>query len=333
MKYQYFISNLKKRISPFYLFEGEEDLLKEEALEEAASLLLEPENRIFDLNIFYGDEASGLEIASQASTLPFLSKKRLVVVKDAGALKKSDREELLTYARDPSPASCLILLIDRLDGGFAKIVRYGEVVSFPSLTDYQLIGWIIDRVKKEGKWFSRQAAFLLREKVRGDLRTINNELVKLISYLGERTKIEPDDVKAVVGESRENTVFDLTDSIGERDGERALKILQRLMREGTRAPAIIGALVWQMRRIFRAKERVRRGASLREALRSLKVPYFSAKKFTAIMENFTSEDLVRSFRLLLKADVDSKLRGLDRELLLQLLVVELCEPIHLKGEP
>ncbi|TET42598.1 MAG: DNA polymerase III subunit delta, partial [Elusimicrobia bacterium] len=91
IKYKELITKLnRKKIADCYFFCGEENYLKQEAILLLKKMLIGPEAQDFDFGLFYAEDTSAREAISLAETYPFMSKKRLVVVKDIDKFTESE---------------------------------------------------------------------------------------------------------------------------------------------------------------------------------------------------------------------------------------------------
>ena len=314
-------------VSPLYLFSGPEEFLKEEVLKKLRGALLAPEAVDLNYHLFYGKEDSGARIVETALTLPFMAEKRLVVVKEGEKLRAADKKEIIHYAHSPSPSTCLVILlnkIDRRESFYSLLIKSGEEVSFKPVSTRDIHNWIMNRARAEGKRITPQAAFELKERIGGNLRELTGHLTKLFLYTGDKKDIGVEEVRALVGEGRETSSFDITEAISEIKKDKALKILGKILSEGGEAPEIIGLIAWQMRRIAEAKSRIKRGDVPAEVCQSLRIPPFFRKKFLSQVKKFSLPELGKSFSYLLEADRKFKRGGLTPDLVLELLVIKLC---------
>ena len=96
-----------KNTSPVYLFAGEESYLIDSCVKKVSSILA-----VDDLNkeVFYASDSSAEDILNAVQTLPFLSEKRVVIVKSVNKMKAADAERFLGYLSNVVDTSCLILL-------------------------------------------------------------------------------------------------------------------------------------------------------------------------------------------------------------------------------
>lgn len=328
MNYEQFLLNLGKGgLVPLYLFSGPEEFLKEDAVQRLRNFLLRP--GVVDLNyhLFYGKEDRGARIVEVASTLPFMSEKRLVVVREGERLKVSDKKEILKYAQSPSPSTCLVLLvnkIDRRENFYSTLTKFALEVSFKPVRGNDLISWIENRAREEGKKIAPRAAFELKERIGGNLRELTGQLTKIFLYAGDKKDIGVEEVRALVGEGGEASGFDLAEAISEGKKDKALKILGKILSEGEKAPELIGLISWQVRRIAEAKSRIAQGETPTEACQSLGIfPYFR-KKFISQVKKSSFPKLRENFYSLLEADRQFKSGRLTPNLILELLVIKLC---------
>jgi DNA polymerase-3 subunit delta len=103
------------------------------------------------------------------------------------------------------------------------------------------------------------------------------------------------------------SVFDLTAAIGLRDRGRVLHILAKNLEAGEAPLRILGSLAYQYRRLWKAKDLVRQGASGAEMARMLGMPPYRVKDVVDQQRLFPDAHLRAAFQAFLEAD--SKLKG------------------------
>src|SRR5262249_59899615 len=92
-----------------------------------------------------------------------------------------------------------------------------------------------------GKQLGNQAASLLVELIGPEMGLLDQELVKLSIYVGNKKSIEPADVDTLVGNSRAESTFKIFDAIGEGRAAEALTLLDRLFDQGEGPMRRLGA--------------------------------------------------------------------------------------------
>jgi DNA polymerase-3 subunit delta len=189
--------------------------------------------------VLEGAEVSGETVVRAASTLPFMTGMRLVVVRRAQALPARAAEALTAYARDPNPSTALLLLADeplgasrdrRADHWLLQAIPAAAVVTLPTREGRSLEAWLRERAAAEGLTVGEDAARLLVQWVGDDSATLLGEARKAALAGGPRnTTIGVREVTAVVGEHRLSGVFDLTRAVQRRELGPALRTLDRLL--------------------------------------------------------------------------------------------------------
>jgi DNA polymerase-3 subunit delta len=329
MKHDQLIADLKRgKLLPVYLFFGDEEYLVQEAVELIVNKVVDPASQDFNSNILYGKAASGAEVVQLCQTLPFMAERRLVVLKEVEAFKAGDLEELVAYLNDPSPSTCLVMVSHQSryekKAVLSAVEAHGAAVRFFALLDREMVPWIDSWVRSRGLSIQRDAAQYVWQTLGNDLLAIRNELQKAVIYIKERKTIGLEDVRAVVGDFREYSSFDLADALGRKDRERALLVLNRLVQEGEQPVGLLASIAWNFRRLLRAKSMEAGGASYDEIKRKLHIIFHQSAAFQEQMRQYTLEELEQAFAVMTRTDRALKSGGLNSRLVLDRMVLQLC---------
>jgi DNA polymerase-3 subunit delta len=319
----------KTGAGPLYLVSGEEDYLRDHAINLIKAAVLSEDGGglgEFNLDVLYGDESDASEILTRASEVPAFAARRLVLVKAAEKISARDGDALLSYLKAPCETTTLVFITTKLDGRTklaATLKERAGLVECGPLPEPQLLGWVHAEAGRLGIRVNEQAALLLRDLAAStSLSLVRRELEKLASYVADGRTVGPADVEAVRGNEVGASVFDLTAAIGARHRERVLRIVARNLEVGEAPLRILGSLVWQYRQLWKAKELLKGARGESEAGRVLRMPPFKTRDFLAL---FSEDHLKSAFRLFL--ETDSKLKGgsaTDSGRLLEALLLELC---------
>lgn len=109
-----------------------------------------------------------------------------------------------------------------------------------------------------GKTMHPDVAELLFERVGFHPVAVAMEIEKLSLHAGARKQIEREDIDALTGRTRQEALFELTESLGKSDLERALLTTQRLYDNGIHPLAIIATIRNYLRTLllFRALQEI-----------------------------------------------------------------------------
>ncbi len=328
----------------FYLFHGEDEYSRALALAEMKAKVGDPS--ISELNIISldGEALTMEELIRSCDALPFLSQRRLVIVRDLlsqfeprrGAKKRElppAKRELveglkeylprmpqttrlvLVEGRRISKSNPIHRLASQLEGGFIKEFRppKGE----------RLRQWIRERVKEKGGQISPSAVEELANFLGNDLRLLDQEIEKLLTYTGERP-IEKEDVHLLVSQVQVATIFSLVDALGHRDSRKATLYLHELMDAGQPLLYIFFMITRQFRLLLQAKELQIEGLGWRAIQTRLGLHPFVAQKLAEQAGNFSRSRLETIHRRLLEVDTAIKTGQMEPQLALDLLAIELC---------
>jgi DNA polymerase-3 subunit delta len=279
-----------------------------------------------------------------------MAPRRLVIVRGAEQLLKdrSDRDParregersadgpLLTYLREPSPSTCLVLIGEKPDARLRvtrAIADAGVLCELASPKDQALATWLQDEAHRLGKRLPHDAAATLVAFAGNALEAAAGELEKLALFVGEREEITSADVEEAVKNREGALVWRFTDALKARDPQGALTALERYLR-GFRRPEdalfpLLGILRSELRILLQAQEigaaRGLRGRALAKPLaEALKVHSYRAEKAAAAAERFSRAELLAAHRGLLRTDRRLKSSALSPRLLLDAWVWRFC---------
>jgi len=313
------------------LLVGTEQTLRDRALAELRAAVLQGQPGDFDEDR-YDLATSGLDparIAGAARTLPVLAPRRLVLVRgleERRAARFVD-EVLPAYLERPSETTCLILDAGKVDKRLRwvkRIAELGEVRTCSAPTrPAELRSWIEERIEAIGKRPGPGAAAALFEAVGADLDRLASEIEKLALYAGDREQIRSEDVAELTADLRELALYEITDAVGNRRREDALRTLVRLLGQGEAPLAILAALANHFRMLLRASDCEPLAA--RQVQQKLGIHPFRAEKLVEQLRRFDVPRLLRCLDAVRRTD--EALKGgvpLAPERSIEQLVLAVC---------
>jgi DNA polymerase III subunit delta len=280
------------------------------------------------------------ELLSIAGVLPFLAKRRIVILDNPLArLESTDARQGFIGQLDQLPPTTALVLVekrplteerDRKKGKLHWLEQWatsaGDRVflrQFVQPKGTSLGQWIQSRARELGGRFDPPAAATLGELVGGDSRRAEQEIEKLLAYVNYRRPVEIDDVQLLTADTAEKNIFDFVDAIGMRNGQQAINLLQKLL-EQEDAQRIFSMVVRQFRLLLQAREVLDSGASDAEVARILGIHPFVAEKISRQARQFTLPALEDIYHRLLEMDLAMKTSQLTEELALETLVAGLA---------
>ncbi len=268
------------------------------------------------------------EIEEAVFKAPFLSDRRLVIVKDcqyfasAGA---KEREKLIAVLDDiPETATVIFTFlgtddlrtadlyqvpkIDKRNGLYKKLMKDAFVITAEPLTAQVLKRWLISSARKNGVRLTSVTSDLM-------LGICDNGMYSLLSEIDKlkNTGIpEPgyDDITETVSHTTDFNLFMIQDHMMKRQYDKAFKIIDQVWEDERNFIGLTSALAGKFRLLYMAKRALMAGSSQYKAEESLikiggAAPY-PAKLAVREAGQFSDEALEKSFRLILEQDIKQK---------------------------
>jgi len=215
---------------PVYVFHGADDHLKDEWVRLVMAHAVDESTRDFNCDVLRGADLEVSALSAALEALPMLAARRLVVLRDPGAMKKPLRERLERYLAKPAPEVVLLLVVPstatKLDPWLAKA---GSVYEFRELEGEELAKWIAKEAKERcGVAITAGAVDRLASYTGSDLPMLAGELRKLAAYVNGAT-IDEAAVEAMTGVRPGATLADLLDRAAQRDTAGAIAIVRDVL--------------------------------------------------------------------------------------------------------
>lgn len=235
-------SRLNKEIKNIYLVQGDDFYLFEKAedmIKKACNL------SFYDFNFvaFDEDNFSAKKFIDSCQVLPIGDEKRLIFLKGISKISDSDKKMILSYANNPVNSTVVVVL--DYSNNFDFLKQYSENVSAKRMERELLVKLIVSDLAKEGKKISMEGVECLIDSCNSYLTKIKNEILKLVCYCEEEliTKAMVDEI--VIKEAEYN-IFELTEALSKKDGDKTLKVLSLMEKE----PGVFSVIANHFRRMF-----------------------------------------------------------------------------------
>lgn len=314
--------------APLYVLPGGEAFFRMQALRLLRERLLEGEDPAVSLTE-YDEPPEPAEVLDGLRSPGLFSARQLVVIDPADKFIDKHADALARYLDSPGPNAFLVLAADRWSpkGGLKNAKRKGAVVvSCEPLHRNAVAGWLTMRARVYGKRLNAGVAKLLVETAGENLAVLDRHLQNLAAYVGDRPNVASEDVENLVGGDPQRATWELVSLVVNGKTAEALRTLDQMFRRGTVVLWVISALTNEFSRLWRVKRMIRDGAPDEEMLKALGYQYKNRLRFIKReAERIHPARLLRSGKILLDFDLAAKTSTMPDELLLECLVVKLCE--------
>jgi len=325
-----------------YVIAGKEEALLNIQCQQLIAQILEPEQRLTGLFAADGAEASAPVIFDELRTAPFLTEKRVVLVKDADKFISENRQLLEKYFDNPCPTGILILAVSTWPSQTKlakKLPKVGKLVSLKQPRAWQLPGRLSEYARQaHNKNLSRQAAELLIELTGDSLGRLYSEIDKLALFTetpvektsqaagpaDKRNAITTQDVELLIGHNRLFNAFAVIDECLAGNAAEALERLRIMFAEDKSAEyTVIGAFAFHFRRMFNAKALLEKGAHPAEIVKRLQI-WSNKEGFFGQLGRVTLKQIGENLQRLAAMDFAIKTGRTKANIAAEQLVLELA---------
>ena len=291
----------KKTLAPVYVVASEHPLLIDRALAAVREAAVPASMRSWNYDVVEG-KLSATRLLATCQTLPMMGAHRMVYVRDLAPTAADELSALVPYLDAPSPSTVLFAVTSKLDKRLKFYAAAGKkgflhVLEAPRQVD----GWIRTEAADKGVRLHRDAINRLVDAVGNDLSRLALCLDQLALYAAGR-EITADDVDDLIADTRERTVFELTDSIGAGDHARALLAIGSLTEQRQSAIGVLALLARHVRQMALVHVARAEGASGQDLPRILGVPPFVVDKLSSQARRYGPAALARATELIATAD-------------------------------
>ena len=328
-----FRREIKKGLSGGYLFFGDEDYLKMNALNNARAAVCPEEAFAFfnDMRIDPLDLTPDALIDALAA-LPMMSEQKIVSISrlDLSTMRASELDKLVEAidALDEYPYNVLIINIpaDGIDEGYlpkkpsaalVKLTKKLKPVRFSTPSEIKLIAWCEKHFEHNGVECSDELCRLMFDRCGTSMFTLAAEIDKLSYYVlaNNRNKITADDITLVTCSVIEQETFALTNALLDGKNDKALIALEAMKYNKVEPTLILAEISNAICNLLLTKAMLDDGKTYIEicsALKALKISDFAAKLYMSGAAARSEQKLQKALDMCVEADKQVKFsRGYD----------------------
>ncbi|HEX9996721.1 MAG TPA: DNA polymerase III subunit delta [Abditibacterium sp.] len=247
---------------------------------------LDSEARDFNLDTLDGEGGKISDVLALAGNLPFLSDRRVVLVKraekmeglgksdgggeDKKAKKGASAAQKLSEGLKNLPSTTVLILARTPETPEPGDKPTGRCISAPLDKIIDEVGLVVDctveaknsglatalvesEAATRGIALERGAAAYLVERCGNDIARLLSELDKCALSAGLGTPISNRVIDEMTQRAPHDSVFDLTDAIGERRGAKAIALVKELVEGGEPPELMLSLLVRHLRQLLQAR--------------------------------------------------------------------------------
>lgn len=317
------VAHIKEgKFSPVYLLYGQEDYLRLLYRDKLRVAILPPEDTM-NYSYFEGKDIDLGEVESIADTVPFFSEQRLILIENSGLFKKqNDFADYLKTMPDTTKIIFVEAEVDKRNKLFKAVKKLGTVAELNGLPEKDLKVWAAAYLKKNGKNITEQNLLYFFQKVGVDMKSLENEMDKLIAYSMDETIITREMLDEVCVEQTEGKIFQMIDAIGMKDQDQALRLYYDLLEVREKPMSILFLIIRHFTILNQLKDLSRLGLAAGEVASKVGIPPFTVRKYQSQVKNFKGKEIIRNLERCAQVEQEIKTGLLLDQIGVELLIVE-----------
>lgn len=278
---------------------------------------------------FSGDALSDdpARLADEAAALAMTGGRRVVRVRPAG---NEAAPAFAHFLKHPVGDALIVVEAGELDGRSALRKLFESQSNAAAIACYRdegrdLPNIVRETLTKAGVTVSADAVAWLAARLGGDRLVTRGELEKLALYVGPGNEVSLEDAQAMVGDSAEIGLDDVTLAVAGGDLAAFERAYARVEAEGVAAIAALRAAQRHFLRLHLCAGLMAQGRDEKSAMMALRPPVFwkEEARFRAQLKRWTLPRLAIALDRLLEAELRCKSTGQPAELIAQRCLLEL----------
>lgn len=328
MDNQKFYKDLEsKNLKDVYFLYGDEPYLLNQCINSFKHAVLTEATMDFNYSLFYAGDADVMQIRDAVETLPVFTPRRLVIVKNVHDFTDSELQQLEPVITNQVDSTVLVLFADKIDKRkkmIKTIFDHAACVEFKKPYENQIPQWISYICKGVNLKIANEAVHRLHRLVGNNLTELENQIFKIQDYIGERQQIELADVNTVVSVSREESIFDFTKALGQKDRVLALEQLVNLLDQGQNEISIVSLVARHMRLLLTVRTGMDQGIGGAKLASIANVPSYYIESYCDQARLWPVKKIEDAIMVLHETDKALKSSPLSSHIWLENLVLKSC---------
>ena len=299
---------------------GANDLLRKNELDKLVNAFKD-EHGDMAIERFDGEEASSDRMVESVQSMPFLSARKLVVLREPGK-QKSFSEAISKVLESMADSTDLIIYEPKLDkrGSYYKTLK--KETDYRELGELDPVGlgkWAVQYVSDKGGKLSSGDAKLLIDRIGINQQLLQSELDKLLAYDEVITK---QTIELLVERLPQSTVFELLDAAFAGNTQKAFDLYREQRALKVEPQAILAMLSWQLHVLAVVKAGSPRTPDV--IAKEAKLNPFVVRKTQGIARKLSLEQIRGLVSGLLELDLQLKRSSIDADEAMQLYLLNLA---------
>lgn len=284
-------------------------------------------------NLYETDMSTVIE---EALTMPFISEKKVIVVKNSfmftGEKVNKDitpnNEQVIEFLEKYDGENLVIFEIysNKLDERkklTKTLKKTSKLSKVEQMSEQEIKSWMQNQLHKNYKDIKQDALNLFIELTGVNFNIVSQELDKISLFLGDRTTITKNDVSLIINRSLEQNVFLLTEFIQKNQKDKAIQLVRDLIIMKEEPIKLLALITSNYRLYFQSKILAQKGYSGQQIAKTINVHPYRVKLALNQVRHYELGQLLNIINNCAETDYKLKSSYMDKHLILELFILSL----------
>lgn len=328
----------EEQLHSIYLFYGDEIYLLENTVRKLKNVFGE---LVEGINYIMIDEESIEHLITNIETPAFGYEKKLILVKNTGIMKRDAKKKNAKVAllKDKiknyieknktliEESVVLVFIEQSVDKGTLLTVledNNAVICNFEKQKPHQIASRIKSICNAYEVEIEPNTIQYFIECVGTNMQDVINEIRKQIEYVGKKGTITKETIEILTIRQIDSVIFDLTDSLGKRDIEKALQVLKNLIYAKEPIQKILITLYNHFKKLYLTKLASEQKKDILLVLKLKPNQIFLTNKYKSQSNYFSKDELKNILQELIKLDANYKIGLIDISIGLESILCRYC---------
>ena len=325
------------------LIYGEEPYMRDHYINSIISAYVD--DAMKDFNLIHVSKYESLpQLMSLCENFPMMSDKKVVIAYDTklfaakksegssgkSASSKDDGKQFEEFLKN-IPEFCIMVFVEndvnRTKKTFKLIEKYGVTENASMPEGEMLEKWVAKRFAERGKRVVPDAITILLDYSSESMYYLDNQIEKISTYALKKDYVDVSDVVALCGKTAKAVVFEITDSIGAKNPDRAIRCVREMLQQNEPVQKLLVMVFNHIQRLRMIGMMMSDGMQFNDAAATVGIkPGFPTNKTMQQINMFSNKELKEMSALAQEFDILTKTSSVDEELLLDLFTAMCAIP-------
>lgn len=322
---------LSKDDDLLYLFTGTSEIF----IKNRINRILQSYNKLNYTVIRYDMENTSIStVLNDAITVPLLEDLKVIIIKNPTFLGKTKEDnskeykEFIKYLKKPCEYTVLMIdannfKINQANEIYKVLKNQALIINYDETQEIELKGWIIRNFATNNIEIREEALNLFMEYLNNNQVRMEQEIDKLISYVGRGGIVTVKDIKHIVPKDLSNEIFNLIKAIVDHNHIQISNIYKELTSNTKDVMGILGMISSTFVDMITITKLMKIGHSQNDIARFFNVSPGRAYYMIKNAKSFKLADLENYVLKLANLDYKIKSGQIDKSIGLDLLIIQL----------